>query len=147
MRTAWGWIAIAIAAAALAYVLPPSAAAAESWLHPRSIIFVVTAGLILYIISLLRGINHRALAAKIDAERARHSLQLLSTISNSFAVAADAEAVLQQVLYFANRELSDWCAIHLLGSDGQTHCAAVGHRSPEMNDLLKNASRLRAVGG
>ena len=66
-----------------------------------------------------------------DRKQAEDNLQFLSNASTSLSSSLDYETTLNTVAKLAVPNVGDWCAIDMVGSDGQVQLVAVAHKDPE----------------
>ncbi len=76
-----------------------------------------------------------------ERKRAEGALRMLAEAGMILASSLDYEATLQRVATLAIPRLADWCAVDIIGEDGQVRRLAVHHADPSKTDL---ADQLRS---
>ncbi len=74
---------------------------------------------------------HLERKARAEAEEGRRRSEFLAGVSELLAGTLDYEAVLAQLARLAVPSLGDWCAVDVLGEDGQIKRLAVAHTDPD----------------
>jgi PAS domain S-box-containing protein len=75
-------------------------------------------------------------------KRSELAERFMSESSRLLASSLDPDEVLERVASLAVPEIADWCAVYLLGPDGELERAALAHADPEMLEKGMEVSRL-----
>jgi serine phosphatase RsbU (regulator of sigma subunit)/putative methionine-R-sulfoxide reductase with GAF domain len=75
--------------------------------------------------------------ARTLAEATQHRLAFLTAAGDAMGRSLDWETTLETVVHQAVPFLADWCAVDLVGTDGDVRCAAAAHVDPTMTTVVR----------
>ncbi|HXW51598.1 MAG TPA: SpoIIE family protein phosphatase [Candidatus Acidoferrales bacterium] len=72
-----------------------------------------------------------------ERSKAREQLHFLVDAGRTLSLSLDPTAVLERIAHLVVPRMADWCAIEVVGSEGQLQSTVIQHRNPEKIEIVR----------
>jgi PAS domain S-box-containing protein len=72
-----------------------------------------------------------------ERSKAREQLRFLADAGRILSLSLDPTAVLERIAHLVVPRMADWCAVEIVGADGQLQTAVLQHRNPEQLEVVR----------